>query len=82
MGMFDDIKYEAPCPICGAPITGWQSKDGPCVLDRMTPAELASVSGSGERREKSALFYTSCDTCDAWVDIKIEVRAESLGVSS
>lgn len=77
MGMFDDIKYEAPCPVCGDPLTGWQSKDGPCVLDCLTPAELANVSVSGTRRGKSALFYTSCDKCDAWVDIKVEVRAEA-----
>lgn len=80
MGMFDDIKYEAPCPICGEPITGWQSKDGPCVLDRMTPAELAAVADSGWR-EQSALFYTSCDKCNTWVDIKIAVRPKRSEVS-
>lgn len=26
MGMFDDIKYEAPCFKCGGPVRGFQSK--------------------------------------------------------
>lgn len=40
MGMFDDIVYEAPCPICGTPLKGWQSKDAGCCLEKLTPAQL------------------------------------------
>lgn len=75
MGMFDDVKYEAPCPVCGDPLTGWQSKDGPCVLDRLTPVELANVSGDVGRHGRNARFYTSCAKCDAWVDITITTLA-------
>ena len=34
MGMFDYYEPEPPlsCPVCGAPLAGWQGKDGPCAL--------------------------------------------------
>lgn len=82
MGMFDDIKYEAPCPSCGAKLTVWQSKDGPCVLDVLTPTELANVSVDVGRHGRKTRFYTSCDGCDAWVEIEITVRPERAEVSS
>lgn len=68
MGMFDDIKYEAPCPLCNDPITGWQSKDGPQVLAKYTPKELADEVPVDERGRKTFKFYTSCDNCDAWIE--------------
>jgi hypothetical protein len=34
MGMFDHYEPEPAldCPVCGAPLRGWQGKDGPCAL--------------------------------------------------
>lgn len=37
MGMFDDIT-DVPvlnCRRCGHPLSGWQSKDGECALDKI-----------------------------------------------
>lgn len=68
MGMFDDIKYEAPCPMCGARLAGWQSKDGGCSLAVLTPAELKADAGPGRIQ-----FYTSCHRCGTWVDITLDV---------
>ena len=52
MGMFDYVVGvpEVVCE-CGANVTGWQSKDGPC--------ELAKVHFTRVGR-----FYTSCESCD------------------
>lgn len=58
MGMFDniDVPPEAcKCPQCGAELTDWQSKDGPCTL---TLLPFYAVDN----------FYTSCDSCNMWVD--------------
>ena len=34
MGMFDYYYPDPPltCPVCGKELTGWQGKDGPCIL--------------------------------------------------
>lgn len=55
MGMFDDITEVPPqkCQGCGADLSGWQSKDGPCRCDEV-PFWKVSV------------FYTSCDKCGMW----------------
>lgn len=56
MGMFDYVNVESmPCPDCGAPLTGWQSKDGGCDLANIDPDTLTC-------------FYTSCKTCRRWVE--------------
>ena len=62
MGMFDNIKYEAPCPKCGNILDDWQSKDGPCVLDKLEPWQVQH-------------FYTLCKKCGSWVtgDVDAEV---------
>lgn len=79
MGMFDDITYEAPCPICQAPVTGWQSKQGPCVLNQYTPREFVTAVGKelpiAPRRSSPVHFYTSCKECDTWVTVQVEVKA-------
>lgn len=85
MGMFDDITYSCPCPICDQPVTGFQSKDGPCGLNRMTPEKLLMeaveesinfhefTTFDGERKRHIwTHFYSSCDVCNTWVEIKIE----------
>lgn len=55
MGMFDDVTDvpEVKCRKCGAPVTGWQSKDGPCML---APVPFWAVRN----------FYASCAECDEW----------------
>lgn len=69
MGMFDEITYEAPCPWCGATITGWQSKDGECELSTLTPQELHEEAHGPEGTDPIT-FYTGCRECGSWVDIK------------
>ena len=53
MGMFDTVKYKAPCWKCGEPITEFQSKDGECMLEIVTPKQVGN-------------FYGSCYKCHAW----------------
>lgn len=49
--MFDDITApDVPCPKCKKPIKGWQSKDGPCMLETLPFAEVDE-------------FYSSCHEC-------------------
>ena len=55
MGMFDTVKYKAPCWKCGHELTDFQSKSGECLMDTVTPKFL----GNGS-------FYTSCFKCHAW----------------
>ena len=53
MGMFDWVEYSAPCRNCGEPITGWQSKDGPCSLDTLSTDDVSN-------------FYAMCPQCEEW----------------
>ncbi len=55
MGMFDYVSFEMDCPKCGSRVGGWQSKDGPCVMDTISPEEVAD-------------FYSSCDKCKTWIE--------------
>jgi DNA polymerase II large subunit len=50
VGMFDDIKYKTNCPVCSCVVTGFQSKDGDCFLNLLSPLEVLN-------------FYSSCDNC-------------------
>lgn len=63
MGMFDWINIKIPCPKCGKEITGFQSKDGDCLLACL---EFWQVDN----------FYSYCDHCKATIDftLKEEVR--------
>jgi len=63
MGMYDNVKYEAPCPKCGEKITAWQSKAGPCSLATLEPWEVAN-------------FYAPCLKCHAWIDAKVKAEIE------
>ena len=58
MGMFDYVAYEAPCKKCGAPLTNWQSKDGDCVMERISFRDVRH-------------FYTSCNTCGTWNEYRV-----------
>ncbi len=55
MGMYDDIKHEMDCPKCGARVSGFQSKDGGCMLATL---EFWAVNN----------FYASCPSCDTWIE--------------
>jgi uncharacterized protein (UPF0212 family) len=63
MGMFDYVEYEAKCPKCGASITDWQSKDGDCLMDVLTPKDVR-------------YFYTSCPVCGVWIDAFVQPPKE------
>lgn len=66
MGMFDTIIYEIlPCKVCGAPLTDYQSKDGDCELQTLTPAQLLAQSD-----EKVPVFYAYCHD-DDWNNRKL-----------
>ena len=55
MGMFDYIKLKIDCPSCGARVTSFQSKDGPCYLTELNYWEVDN-------------FYTSCGKCNLWIE--------------
>lgn len=57
MGMYDDVIYNTKCPKCGALVTEWQSKDGLCLMEKLTPADVTN-------------FYTSCGNCKSWLTAK------------
>ena len=57
MGMFDYVNYECICPVCKSKVSGFQTKDGDCVLDTLQPTSVLH-------------FYSSCDKCGCWIDFK------------
>ncbi|SII93507.1 Uncharacterised protein [Mycobacteroides abscessus subsp. abscessus] len=76
MGMFDDVTYIADCPFCGALLTGWQSKDGACGLQNLTPDQLWDQKPTGQ---PGIHFYNSCENCEAWIDIECKKRDRKKG---
>jgi hypothetical protein len=85
MGMFDwyQPRPDVHCPQCGAGLSGWQGKDGPCGLFQWSSG-VASPTGQlvedecatdAPEREKLRLpdefdLYTECDACKAWIDAR------------
>lgn len=65
MGMFDYVKYEAPCPKCGTKITNWQTKDSDCSLTTVEPWQVDK-------------FYAPCPHCHAWIDAKVTAEVEHI----
>jgi len=55
MGMYDDVEFEMSCPSCGEKVSGFQSKDGPCLLLKVNVSQIRN-------------FYTSCSKCSTWID--------------
>ena len=56
MGMFDDVNApDLPCRECGELVSGWQSKDAWCTLDKI---ELKYIDN----------FYAECSKCGTWND--------------
>ena len=53
--MYDDVKFEMPCPTCGTTIKGFQTKDLACMLDVVSVAEVCN-------------FYSFCSRCKTHVD--------------
>jgi hypothetical protein len=53
--MFDYIDFEMICSVCGNKINDFQSKDGPCMLETLSPFEVSN-------------FYSSCKKCGAWIE--------------
>ena len=72
MGMFDDIEFTMPCPICGAELFGFQSKDGDRMLQTLTPMQLAEQATPG--LSEGISIRTSCTQCAVWVDLKLRRR--------
>lgn len=82
MGMFDEYEPNPPlrCPGCHASLSGWQGKDGPCVLKRFEQGDVVEVekdwrdSGIHPGREEWANddsrfeLYVSCRSCGSWID--------------
>ena len=57
MGMFDYVKYEADCFLCGQPIKEWQTKSAKDGEDLMRQLEVKDVAEN---------FYDICPHCGAW----------------
>lgn len=65
MGMFDYVRYSAPCTKCGATLTEWQTKDFDCLLNTLEPdSKLISR------------WYTTCNGCDTWNEKRFKHTTE------
>lgn len=65
MGMFDYVRYSAPCVGCGKEIKrNWQTKDGECLLD------VIDIDPQRIRH-----WYTTCDNCGQWNEKRIKATA-------
>lgn len=59
MGMFDYVRFSAPCTNCGEIIDeDWQSKDGDCEMELIEPKDVEN-------------FYTHCPKCKTWNDKRV-----------
>jgi len=68
MGMFDYIKFEMACPKCGAKVSGFQSKDGPCCLIELEYWEVDN-------------FYSSCPQCQTWIEYNRKGARQEVPIS-
>ena len=57
MGMFDYVDFECICPLCKSKVTGFQSKDGACMLDNLKIWDVRN-------------FYSHCSGCWLWIEFK------------
>lgn len=62
MGMFDYVRFEAPCAKCGTSLIGWQSKSGDCELETLEPWQVHWM-------------YTGCNKCGLWNEYKVVLTA-------
>ena len=59
--MYDNVDHECICPVCKSKVSGFQSKDGDCVLDALKVSQVAN-------------FYSSCHKCGCWIEFnRIEI---------
>ena len=58
MSVFDWVKFKTKCPNCKKLVTGFQSKDGYCLLESI---DFRKVNN----------FYTSCDNCNTWIEYNL-----------
>lgn len=58
MGLFDYVNFKTKCPNCGATVDGFQSKDGPCELERLEYWKVKK-------------FYSSCPKCNTWIEYEL-----------
>src|SRR4051812_13111685 len=83
MGLFDYFVPTPPvtCPACGAMLTGWQGKSGPCVLFEWVQGQRSPVrqlvdddaAATPAVRGQAILppdfeLYTTCQACSTWVE--------------
>ncbi len=66
MGCVDHIKdFATPCPRCGAPICGFQSKDGACNSEDISFRTVDE-------------FHSDCARCHAWLSYKYKYAGDGL----
>ena len=66
MGMFDYISdFEIKCPKCGQMVTGFQSKDGECLLRNISYKDVDN-------------FHSFCSNCGLWLNINRKIEREIL----
>lgn len=69
MGLFNYVKYSAPCPKCGTILDSWQTKDGDLGMVEVPPTECT-------------FFYTECSECKTWINAKVVPTAYSIILST
>lgn len=65
MGVFNSVRYEAPCPGCGTVQTQWQSKEGNCCFDTVEPWEVSR-------------FYCVCNKCGKFINAAVDAEVEKV----
>ena len=63
MGMFDYINFKMPCPVCGAELKEFQSKDGLCIMGTLEFWEVDN-------------FYSYCGHCRSRIEFNPSVPRE------
>ena len=63
MGMYDNIDFEMGCPVCGAVLNSFQSKDGPCLMDTLDVDDVDQ-------------FYDLCHTCKTFITFNRKVSKQ------
>ncbi|TDI97005.1 MAG: hypothetical protein E2O29_01860 [Deltaproteobacteria bacterium] len=61
--MFDYINFKIKCPNCKYNIDGFQSKDGPCDLEKLEYWQVKR-------------FYSSCSRCSTWIEYVLPKEAQ------
>lgn len=59
MGVFDYVDFEMPCPVCKAPLTNFQTKDGDVYMNTVDAFSVYE-------------FGAWCDKCESEIDFFIK----------